>query len=78
MTHTGRHTPTCDGTERGLKVFKVNKDKLEEMIQAFGEGWQDEDKEKDGSSLPGDRRRAGLTKALKLIDIEVDDSWRKR
>jgi len=57
--------------------MKVSAEKLEQMVEAFGEGWSQEDLERDGMSRPGDRRRAGLTEALRVIGIEVDDTWRK-
>lgn len=56
---------------------KINAETLERMVEAFGGGWRAEDRERDGMSRSGDRRRAGLTEALKVIGIEADQGWRK-
>lgn len=56
---------------------KVDSETLDKMVEAFGRGWNAEHLESDGMSREGDRRRAGLTKALKVIGVEVDDSWRR-
>ncbi len=63
--------------EREDEGMKLSSKMLDAMVDAFGEGWREEDRERDGMSRPGDRRRAGLAKALKLIGIEADDSWRR-
>jgi hypothetical protein len=56
--------------------MRISKEQLERMVTAFGEGWTEENRESDGMSRTGDRRRAGLSKALRPVGIEVDQDWR--
>lgn len=50
---------------------------LTRMVEAYGQGWVAEDRETDGMGRSGDRRRAGLTEALKVIGLTVSPEWRK-
>lgn len=57
--------------------MRISKEQLEEMVEAFGQGWIEEKREQDGMSRAGDKRRAGLTKALNAVGIDVDQDWRR-
>lgn len=44
----------------------------EEMIDAFGKAWQAEDDRAKGWLRPGQRRAAGLSAVIKLIERDYD------